>query len=86
MNGDEVHKYHTDPLKRDTDGGGVSDGHEFSKTTPTRGSKGRLRLFELFINFDYDQAVQAAVLPPVGSGRKDSSQKSKATAVVEGQR
>jgi len=58
--GAEVHNYHTDPLNPDTDGGGVSDGHEVIEDgTDPRAGHGAddLQLFELKIQFDYDQDV-----------------------------
>jgi outer membrane protein OmpA-like peptidoglycan-associated protein/opacity protein-like surface antigen len=56
--GDEVRKHKTDPLKRDTDGGGVADGHEVIEdgTNPLV-AVDDLRLFELYINFDLNEAV-----------------------------
>lgn len=56
--GAEVHKHHTDPLLRDTDHGGVSDGHEvIEDNTSPLDPKDDLRLFELYIKFDYDKAI-----------------------------
>jgi len=59
--GAEVFIYKTDPLKRDTDGGGVADGHEVIEdhTNPLDASDD-LQLFELNIQFDYDQDVVKA--------------------------
>lgn len=55
---EEVRIYGTNPLKRDTDDGGVADGHEVLEdgTDPLDPSDD-LILFELYLNFDYDQAV-----------------------------
>jgi outer membrane protein OmpA-like peptidoglycan-associated protein len=54
---DEVKKYGTNPLMRDTDNGGVADGHEVLEdgTNPLDG-RDDLMLFELFIEFDYDNS------------------------------
>jgi outer membrane protein OmpA-like peptidoglycan-associated protein len=60
--GAEVLRHKTDPLLRDTDNGGVADGHEVleDRTDPLNGNDD-LMLFELYIQFDYDQAV---IKPP----------------------
>ena len=56
--GPEVFNYHTNPLKRDTDGGGVSDGHEVMEDgTDPLNPADDLQLFELNIQFDYDQSI-----------------------------
>ncbi len=54
---DEVFKYGTNPLERDTDDGGVADGHEVIEddTDPLDGTDD-LKLFELYIQFEYDKA------------------------------
>jgi len=55
---DEVKKYGTDPLKRDTDNGGVADGHEVIEDfTNPLDPRDDLKLFELYIKFDYDKAI-----------------------------
>ncbi len=55
---DEVKKYGTDPLRRDTDNGGVADGHEVIEDfTNPLDPRDDLRLFELYIKFDYDKAI-----------------------------
>jgi len=55
---DEVLKYGTDPLKRDTDAGGVADGHEvLEDNTNPLDPRDDLKLFELYIKFDFDQAI-----------------------------
>lgn len=56
---DEVMKYKTDPLKRDTDNGGVADGHEVIEdgTNPVDHPEDDLKLFELYLQFDYDKSV-----------------------------
>jgi outer membrane protein OmpA-like peptidoglycan-associated protein len=56
--GEEVLVHKTDPLKRDTDGGGVADGHEVIEdgTNPLDPSDD-LKLFELYLQFDYDKAI-----------------------------
>jgi len=50
---EETEKYRTDPHKRDTDGGGVADGHEVAEdhTNPAEPSDD-LQMFELKIVFD----------------------------------
>jgi outer membrane protein OmpA-like peptidoglycan-associated protein/opacity protein-like surface antigen len=56
--GEEVFKYHTDPLKRDTDNGGVADGHEVLEDgTDPLNPNDDLKLFELYIKFDWDKAI-----------------------------
>jgi outer membrane protein OmpA-like peptidoglycan-associated protein len=58
--GDEVYTWKTDPNKADTDDGGVIDGHEAleDKTDPTAGhGSDDLILFELNVQFKYDEAV-----------------------------
>jgi len=58
--GAEVFHYTTDPKDRDTDDGGVADGHEVMEdATDPRAGHGAddLQLFELNIQFDYNQAV-----------------------------
>jgi outer membrane protein OmpA-like peptidoglycan-associated protein len=58
--GPEVFHYTTDPKDRDTDDGGVADGHEVMEdaTDPRAGHGGDdLQLFELNIQFDYNQSV-----------------------------
>ncbi len=58
--GAEVFHYTTDPKLRDTDNGGVADGHEVMEdgTDPRAGHGGDdLQLFELNIQFDYNQAI-----------------------------
>lgn len=58
--GAEVFHYTTDPKLRDTDSGGVADGHEVMEdgTDPRAGhGSDDLQLFELNIQFDYNQAV-----------------------------
>jgi outer membrane protein OmpA-like peptidoglycan-associated protein len=56
--GPEVKQYKTNPLDRDTDKGGVYDGHEVLEdaTNPLVGSDD-LMMFELMINFEYDQTI-----------------------------
>lgn len=56
--GAEVKQYKTNPLDRDTDKGGVYDGHEVleDRTNPLLGSDD-LMMFELMINFEYDQTI-----------------------------
>jgi len=49
----EVHEYGTDPLKRDTDGGGVGDGHEvLVDRTDARQSADDLKLIEPHIEYE----------------------------------
>jgi outer membrane protein OmpA-like peptidoglycan-associated protein len=58
--GPEVFHYTTDPKLRDTDGGGVADGHEVMEdgTDPRVGhAADDLQLFELNIQFDKDQSI-----------------------------
>ncbi len=84
--GDEVLRHKTNPLERDTDRGGVSDGHEVIEdgTDPLVGSDD-LQLFELYIQFDYDQAViKPQYFPELDIIAKVMTRHGKATAVVEG--
>jgi outer membrane protein OmpA-like peptidoglycan-associated protein len=84
--GDEVHKYKTDPLKRDTDNGGVADGHEvLEDNTNPLDPKDDLRLFELYINFDYDKAIlKPQYFPQLEIIGKVMKRHPGATARVEG--
>jgi outer membrane protein OmpA-like peptidoglycan-associated protein len=56
--GPEVFTHNTNPRERDTDKGGVADGHEVIEdhTNPNDPSDD-LQLFELYIQFEYDQAI-----------------------------
>jgi len=84
--GEEVLRYKTNPLERDTDRGGVSDGHEVLEdgTDPLNGDDD-LQLFELYIQFDYDQAViKPQYFPELDIIAKVMTRHGKATAVVEG--
>ncbi len=56
--GPEVFNYLTDPNVRDTDKGGVADGHEVIEdgTNPKDGTDD-LQLFELNIQFDYNESI-----------------------------
>jgi len=85
--GDEVLKYKTDPLKADTDSGGVRDGHEVLEdgTDPLNKSDD-LMLFEMQIEFGYDEAV---IVNPKDYAQLDVIVKvltrhPGATAVIEG--
>jgi outer membrane protein OmpA-like peptidoglycan-associated protein len=55
LDGEEVHKWKTNPLKRDTDGGGVDDWHEIivDKTAPLSPDDD-LFLVEIPASFDYN--------------------------------
>lgn len=84
--GEEVKKFRTNPLDRDTDKGGVSDGHEVKvdHTNPLDPSDD-LMLFEINIQFDYDNAV----IKPQYYNELDQVVRAlvrnpKATAVIEG--
>lgn len=56
--GEEVFTHSTDPRNRDTDSGGVADGHEVieDRTNP-RDPADDLLLYELYIQFDYNDSV-----------------------------
>jgi outer membrane protein OmpA-like peptidoglycan-associated protein len=56
--GPEVFNYQTNPNLRDTDKGGVADGHEVMEDgTNPKDKSDDLQLFELNIQFDYDESV-----------------------------
>jgi outer membrane protein OmpA-like peptidoglycan-associated protein len=84
--GDEVHKYKTDPTKRDTDGGGVSDGHEVLEDgTNPNDPKDDLRLIELYIQFEWNEAViKPQYFPQLEVIGKTLTRNAKAVARVEG--
>lgn len=84
--GDEVHKYKTNPLDADTDKGGVSDGHEVlvDGTNPLDGSDD-LMMFELKINFDYDQTVvKPEYIPDLATIVRVMQRNPNAKAKIEG--
>lgn len=84
--GEEVKQYHTDPLNRDTDKGGVSDGHEVKvdHTNPLDPADD-LMLFEINIQFDYDNAViKPQYYKELDQVVRALVQNPGATAVIEG--
>ena len=86
QDGDEVNVHKTDPANRDTDGGGVADGHEVidDHTNPLDPADD-LRLFELYIPFDYDKAViKPGYFNKLDIIVKVLKRNPKATAVIEG--
>jgi len=84
--GDEVLKYKTDPLKRDTDGGGVYDGHEvLEDNTDPLNRNDDLMLFELQLEFGYDQTViKPEYYSKLDVVAKVLERHPEATAVIEG--
>jgi outer membrane protein OmpA-like peptidoglycan-associated protein/opacity protein-like surface antigen len=86
QDGEEVLRYRTNPLDRDTDKGGVTDGHEVREdgTDPLNGADD-LKLYELYIQFDYDKSViKAAYYPEMDIIAKVLTRSPAATAVIEG--
>jgi outer membrane protein OmpA-like peptidoglycan-associated protein len=84
--GPEVKQYKTNPLVRDTDKGGVYDGHEVleDKTDPLNGADD-LMMFELLINFEYDQTiVKPEYIPELKVIAKVLQRNQEATAKIEG--
>ncbi len=79
-------KYKTDPLKRDTDEGGVSDGHEVLEDgTDPLNKNDDLMLFELEMEFGYDQTIiQPQYYPKLDVVAKVLARHPEATAVIEG--
>lgn len=84
--GPEVKQYKTNPLDRDTDKGGVYDGHEVleDNTNPLVGSDD-LMMFELMINFEYDQTVvKPEYIPELAQIVKVLQRNPEAKAKIEG--
>jgi len=78
--------YKTNPLDRDTDKGGVSDGHEVlvDHTNPLDPSDD-LMLFEVYIQFDYDTTIiKPEYFKELDQAARALSRNPQATAVVEG--
>jgi len=84
--GDEVFKHKTNPLDRDTDKGGVYDGHEvLMDATDPLDAKDDLMMFELMINFEYDQTVvKPEYIPELATIVKVLQRNPEAKAKIEG--
>lgn len=84
--GEEVHKYKTDPRLRDTDKGGVADGHEvIEDNTNPLDPKDDLKLYELYIQFEYDKAdIKTEYFAQIDVIAKVLRRNPDATARVEG--
>ncbi|MCE9614579.1 MAG: OmpA family protein [Lentisphaerae bacterium] len=83
---DEVNRYGTDPLKRDTDGGGVYDGHEVIEDATDPKARGDdLQVFELRIPFDEgDATIKSEYFSEIGVIGKLLKDHPDGTARIEG--
>jgi outer membrane protein OmpA-like peptidoglycan-associated protein/opacity protein-like surface antigen len=84
--GEEVLRYNTSPLDRDTDKGGVTDGHEVREDgTDPLNKADDLKLYELYIQFDYNQSIiKSRYYPELDIVAKVLARSPESTAVIEG--